>query len=119
MAQLSLSNSLSMVEVDDADYAIARRLGPWNTHSRGGKGKREVYVRKGFTLRGSFEGKQITVNLHHLIAKRAGLDVSRGISFKDGNTFNLRRDNLVQSGLRGAFYPSRPAQLESLLQRAA
>lgn len=114
MPALQLVGTLAQATVDEVDFAFARRLGPWNTHARGGQ-KKEVYIRKGFTVRqGLSKGKSIAVNLHHLIAQRAGLDVSRGVSFKNGNTFDLRRENLVSSGNRGKVYVERPAQLQEV-----
>lgn len=78
--------------LDDDDYAVASALGPWNVHKRGGKSP-EKYVRRGFTTTGR---EKVAVMLHHIVAHIMGLNVNKAIGFANNNTFDLRRQNLVE-----------------------
>lgn len=82
--------------VDDEDYEAAIRH-TW--HLAGGKRRPARYAITHYRI----EGKQKDMGLHHLIAVRMNLPVTRKIDHRDRNGLNNRRDNLrpandVQNG---------------------
>lgn len=109
---IPLADNLSAL-LDDQDYLVANALGPWNVHYRGGNSP-QAYVRRGFSV----GGKSLATMLHHFVALRAGLDVTKPIAFENGNQFDMRRQNLVvvEGGRR---YPERAKQLQTILNKLA